>query len=66
MKKVLAIVLAMMLVLSAAAMAETTWFTAEEALGWGLVDRVEETVAAAACATHIGAASAECIPRHPK
>ena len=35
----------------AAAMAETTWFTAEEALEWGLVDRVEEAVAAAACAT---------------
>ena len=31
----------------AAAMAETTWFTAEEALEWGLVDRVEEAVAAA-------------------
>ena len=35
----------------AAAMAETTWFTADEALEWGLVDRVEEAVAAAACAT---------------
>lgn len=35
----------------AEAMAETTWFTAEEALEWGLVDRVEEAVAAAACAT---------------
>ena len=35
----------------AEAMAETTWFTAEEALEWGLADRVEEAVAAAACAT---------------
>ena len=33
------------------AMAETTWFTADDALEWGLVDRVEEAVAAAACAT---------------
>lgn len=35
----------------AEAMAETTWFTADEALEWGLADRVEEAVAAAACAT---------------
>lgn len=45
----------------AAAMAETTWFTAEEALGWGLVDRVEEAVAAAACATR-DAATLESAP----
>ena len=34
-----------------AAMAETTWFDADGALEWGLVDRVEEAVAAAACMT---------------
>lgn len=34
-----------------AAMAETTWFDASEAEEWGLVDTVEEAVAAAACAT---------------
>lgn len=34
-----------------AAMAETTWFDAGEALEWGLVDRIEEAVAAAACFT---------------
>lgn len=34
-----------------AAMAETTWFTPEEALEWGLVDTIEEAVAAAACVT---------------
>lgn len=34
-----------------AAMAETTWFTADEAVEWGLADRVEEAVAAAACYT---------------
>lgn len=35
----------------AGAMAETTWFTADEAVEWGLADRVEEAVAAAACFT---------------
>lgn len=35
----------------ARAMRETTWFTADDALEWGLVDRIEETVAAAACTT---------------
>lgn len=35
----------------ARAMGETTWFTADDALEWGLVDRIEESVAAAACAT---------------
>ena len=35
----------------AAAMAETTWFTAEEAVEWGLADSVIEAVAAAACYT---------------
>ena len=34
-----------------AAMSETTWFDAEGALEWGLVDRVEEAVAVAACMT---------------
>lgn len=33
------------------AMAETTWFDADAALEWGLVDSVEEAVAAAACVT---------------
>lgn len=33
------------------AMAETTWFTAEDAVDWGLADRIEEAVAAAACVT---------------
>lgn len=33
------------------AMAETTWFTAEEAVEWGLADSVVEAVAAAACYT---------------
>lgn len=33
------------------AMAETTWFTADEAAEWGLVDAIDEAVAAAACIT---------------
>ena len=33
------------------AMAATTWFDADEALSWGLVDSIEEAVAAAACFT---------------
>ena len=33
------------------AMDETTWFTAEEAVEWGLVDYIDEAVAAAACIT---------------
>ncbi len=33
------------------AMAATTWFTAAEALEWGLVDAIDEVVAVAACAT---------------
>lgn len=33
------------------AMAETTWYTADEAVEAGLADRVEEAVAVAACAT---------------
>lgn len=35
----------------AEAMAATTWFTAEEAAEWGLVDAIDEAVAAAACVT---------------
>lgn len=46
----------------AAAMAETTWFTAEEALEWGLVDRVEEAVAAAAACATRDAATLESAP----
>lgn len=34
-----------------AAMDETTWFTAEKAVEWGLADYVDEAVAAAACIT---------------
>lgn len=34
-----------------AAMDETTWFTAEDALEWGLADYIDEAVAAAACLT---------------
>ena len=33
------------------AMDETTWFTAEKAVEWGLADYVDEAVAAAACIT---------------
>lgn len=32
-------------------MDETTWFTAEKAVEWGLADYVDEAVAAAACIT---------------
>lgn len=34
-----------------AAMDETTWFTAEQAVEWGLADYIDEAVAAAACIT---------------
>ena len=34
-----------------AAMDETTWFTAERAVEWGLADYIDEAVAAAACIT---------------
>lgn len=34
-----------------AAMDETTWFTAERAVEWGLADFIDEAVAAAACIT---------------
>lgn len=43
------------------AMAETTWFTADEAVEWGLADSVVEAVAAAACYTSDEAALA-CAP----
>ena len=33
------------------AMDETTWFTAEKAVEWGLADHIDEAVAAAACIT---------------
>ena len=33
------------------AMDETTWFTADKAVEWGLVDYIDEAVAAAACVT---------------
>lgn len=45
-----------------AAMAETTWFTADEAVEWGLADTVMEAVAAAACFTADEAALASAPP----
>lgn len=44
------------------AMAATTWFDADEALEWGLVDRVEEAVAAAAACSTADAATLNSAP----
>lgn len=49
----------------AAAMDATTWYTADEALEAGLVDRVEQAVVAAACATD-DAATIESAPQGAK
>lgn len=45
-----------------AAMAATTWLTAEQAIEWGLADRIEESLKAAACVSEKFAAKFGGVP----